>query len=155
MTFSVTSGAPDATERLARALAPALRPGDVVLLDGDLAAGKTLFVAAAARALGVTDDVTSPTFAIAQFYAGAPAPVLHMDAYRLDDMKAFRDLALDDYFPEAFTFIEWGERVRAAFPVHLGIRFDVRAETRQLTFSLHGARWSGAAAMIEQAIAPC
>jgi tRNA threonylcarbamoyladenosine biosynthesis protein TsaE len=154
MSFDVLSHSPAETGAFAVALAPLLAAGDVVLLDGDLAAGKTLFVSALARVLGADDAVTSPTFAIAQFYGGARGPILHMDAYRLEDLAAFRDLALDDYFPDAITLIEWGERVAAGFPDHLSIRFAIDGDARTLTFSAHGARWTKALSMLRAAL-PC
>lgn len=153
MTFSVPSRRPEDTGAIAVALAPHLRAGDVVLLDGALAAGKTYFVTALAAALGAADAVTSPTFAIAQFYAGARGPILHMDAYRLEDMAAFRDLALDDYMAEAITLIEWGGKVSAAFPTHLSLQFAVDDAARLLTFTAHGARWRDAMSALQEALA--
>lgn len=152
MSLEVRSTSPAETRALAAALAPHLGAGDVVLLDGDLAAGKTLFVTALAEALGADDAVTSPTFAIAQFYAGARGPILHMDVYRLEDMAAFRDLALDDYFPDSITLIEWGERVATAFPQHLSIRIDAEGDARRLTFTAHGPRWTAALPAIAKAL---
>ena len=102
---------PEATEDLAAELAAELEPGDVVLVNGDLGAGKTTFVRGAARALGVTEPVTSPTFTIGQRYAGR-VPVSHLDLYRL--AEAGRGLEsedpglLDDYLtPDAIAFVEW------------------------------------------------
>src|SRR5579859_3045736 len=74
---------PEATEALGAELAAALGPGDVVLVEGELGAGKTTFVRGACRALGVTGPVTSPTFTIGQRYAGR-MPISHLDLYRLD-----------------------------------------------------------------------
>src|SRR6478609_338527 len=71
------------TEQRGAELAASLRPGDVVLVSGDLGAGKTTFVRGALRALGVTEPVTSPTFVIGQRYDGAAGPVAHLDLYRL------------------------------------------------------------------------
>ena len=75
----VVAESPARTAAVAAAVAGQLRAGDVVLLHGELAAGKTTFVAAAAAALGSPDQVTSPTFMLAQFYAGGRVPVLHVD----------------------------------------------------------------------------
>src|SRR5688572_10893341 len=92
------------TERLGAELAAALRPGDVVLVSGELGSGKTTFVRGAARALGVTDPVTSPTFTIGQIYRG-PVEVAHLDLYRL---QAIDPSILEDYVtPDRITFIEW------------------------------------------------
>jgi tRNA threonylcarbamoyladenosine biosynthesis protein TsaE len=95
------------TEALGERLAAALRPGDVVLVSGDLGAGKTTLIRGAARALGVTDPVTSPTFTIGQTYGGR-IPVSHLDLYRLADLGQEDPALLDDYLtPEAVAFIEW------------------------------------------------
>jgi len=105
-----TDGA-EATERLAADLAAELSPGDVVLVSGDLGAGKTTFVRGAARALGVTEPVTSPTFTIGQRYAGE-VPVSHLDLYRLGEtgLGGEDPGLLDDYVTDdAVTFIEWPE----------------------------------------------
>jgi tRNA threonylcarbamoyladenosine biosynthesis protein TsaE len=113
----VTEG-PEDTERLAAELAADLRPGDVVLVSGDLGAGKTTFVRGAARALGVSEPVTSPTFTIGQRYPGS-LPVSHLDLYRLagpGDGLADEDPGLlDDYLtPDAVAFVEWPEAGSAA-----------------------------------------
>jgi len=95
------------TERLAAAVAGALRPGDVVLLSGDVGTGKTTFVRGACRALGVTDRVTSPTFTIGQTYEGR-VPVAHVDLFRLDDLAGEDPALLADYLtPERIGFVEW------------------------------------------------
>src|SRR4029077_3809231 len=87
-------------------LARRLRPGDVVLVSGDLGAGKTTFVRGACRALGVTANVTSTTFTIGELYAGRPA-VAHLDLYRLE--RAEPEI-LDDYMtPDRIAFMEWPE----------------------------------------------
>jgi len=103
------SEAPEATEALAATLAATLVPGDVVLIRGELGAGKTTFVRGAARALGVTEPVTSPTFTIGQRYAGR-LPVSHLDLYRLGELAGEEPGLLDDYLtPEAIAFVEWPE----------------------------------------------
>jgi tRNA threonylcarbamoyladenosine biosynthesis protein TsaE len=98
------------TEEIAAELAAGLRPGDVVLLTGDLGSGKTTFVRGAARALGVSGPVTSPTFTIGQRYEGR-VPVSHLDLYRLagDSGLAGEDPALlDDYLTaDAIAFVAW------------------------------------------------
>lgn len=104
-----TTETPEGTERFAAALAADLSPGDVVLIIGELGAGKTTFVRAAARAIGVTEPVTSPTFTIGQRYGGDP-PVSHLDLYRLGaGGLADEDPGLlDDYLtPDAIAFVEW------------------------------------------------
>ena len=108
----VTEG-PGDTERVAADLAASLRTGDVVLISGDLGAGKTTFVRGAAHGLGVTEPVTSPTFTIGQRYPGR-TPVSHLDLYRLAESGGGLDDEdpglLDDYLtPDAIAFVEWPE----------------------------------------------
>jgi tRNA threonylcarbamoyladenosine biosynthesis protein TsaE len=96
-----------ATERAAREVAGALRPGDVVLVEGDVGTGKTTFVRAACEALGVREPVTSPSFTIGQSYAGS-VPISHLDLFRLDSLEGEDPTLLDDYLsPDAVVFIEW------------------------------------------------
>src|SRR5438067_3520432 len=95
------------TEALGAELASALGPGDVVLVEGELGAGKTTFVRGACRALGVNSLVTSPTFTIGQRYPAA-VPVSHLDLYRVTDLGAEDSELLDDYLgPDRIAFIEW------------------------------------------------
>jgi tRNA threonylcarbamoyladenosine biosynthesis protein TsaE len=96
-----------ATETVGARLAADLAPGDVVLVSGDVGAGKTTLIRGACRALGVTEPVTSPTFTIGQRYEGR-VPVSHLDLYRLEDMGAEDPGLLDDYVePGSVAFIEW------------------------------------------------
>lgn len=147
----VTSGraiahGPDGTARAAAALAALLAPGDVVLLVGNLAAGKTTFVKAAAMALGCTDTVTSPTFALAQFYSSPAGQVLHIDAYRLADVAEYHDLGLDEYTESCVTFVEWGDTIAAAFERTLTVELrpvdDDRPDHREIRFTSADPRWS-------------
>lgn len=110
----LTEGAA-ATEILAAELARHLRPGDVVVVSGELGAGKTTFVRGAARALGVSEPVTSPTFTIGQRYGG-DVTVSHLDLYRLGEggLEGEDPGLLDDYLTaDAIAFVEWPEVARA------------------------------------------
>ena len=103
-----------ALEELASTVALVLAPGDVVVLSGEVGAGKTTFVRAAVRSLGVEDRVTSPTYQLARGYEGLKDGrrliVNHLDLYRLEGIEDRDVLELDDYLePEAVTFIEWAE----------------------------------------------
>ena len=109
MPTTTETTAPDETEALAAQLAKRLRPGDIVLVSGELGAGKTTFVRGACRALGVRSPVTSPTFTIARRYDG-DVPVSHLDLYRLGDL-ADEDPALlaDELADDRVAFVEWPE----------------------------------------------
>lgn len=107
---SYTTASAAETEALGARLARGLLPGDVVLIDGELGAGKTTFVRGAARALGVTDAVTSPTFTIGQRYPATPpvAYVSHVDLYRLASLRDEDPDLLADYIgADTITFVEW------------------------------------------------
>ena len=107
--MKIDSDSAAATEAAAADLAARLRPGDAVLVSGDLGSGKTTFVRGACRALGITDPVTSPTFTIGQVYGGDAAPeVAHLDLYRLESLDGEDPALLDDYLtPERIAFVEW------------------------------------------------
>ena len=105
--WAYSSSSPEETEAAGARLAAELEPGDLVLVSGELGSGKTTFVRGAARALGVTANVTSPTFTIGQLYAGNP-DVAHLDLYRLDGAEPG---LLEDYLtPDRIAFLEWPER---------------------------------------------
>jgi len=104
--WACSTSSPEQTEAAGARLAATLEPGDVVLVSGELGAGKTTFVRGACRALGVTANVTSPTFTIGHLYAGDP-DVAHLDLYRLDGAEPG---LLDDYLtPDRIGFLEWPE----------------------------------------------
>ncbi len=101
------TGSAAETEAVGERLAADLGPGDVVLVSGELGAGKTTLIRGACRALGVSDPVTSPTFTIGHTYSGR-LPVSHLDLYRLADLSQEDPALLDDYLtPESVAFIEW------------------------------------------------
>ncbi|HUZ29678.1 MAG TPA: tRNA (adenosine(37)-N6)-threonylcarbamoyltransferase complex ATPase subunit type 1 TsaE [Solirubrobacteraceae bacterium] len=98
---------PAETEAVGAELARQLAPGDVVLVAGELGAGKTTFVRGASGALGATGPVTSPTFTIGQRYP-APVPVAHLDLFRIADLEQEEHDLLEDYVrPDTITFVEW------------------------------------------------
>jgi tRNA threonylcarbamoyladenosine biosynthesis protein TsaE len=113
----VRSASAEDTERAGAELAARLRPGDVVLVSGELGAGKTTFVRGALRELGVTGPVTSPTFVVGHAYDGRDGPVSHLDLYRLGGMEAEDPGLLDPFFaPDAIAFVEWPEQAPGAWP---------------------------------------
>lgn len=113
----------DDTRALASALSELARPGDVLVLSGELGAGKTAFAQGFAAGLGVTEQVTSPTFTIARPYEGR-LTMHHLDVYRLDHLQEAVDLGLAELVDDgAVTLVEWGEVVLPALP---GDRLDIR-----------------------------
>lgn len=121
------SRGPGDTERLGAKLASGLTAGDVVLVQGEIGAGKTTFVRGACRALGILGPVTSPTFTIGQRYHG-PIAVSHLDLFRIPGLAGEDPELLDDYLgPETIAFVEWprggeqavGELARIAARVRL------------------------------------
>ena len=97
-----------ATEAVGARIAERLGPGDVVVISGEVGAGKTTLIRGACRALGVTEPVTSPTFTIGQRYGGGRLPVSHLDLYRLANLDGEDPALLDDYLGgEGVAFVEW------------------------------------------------
>jgi tRNA threonylcarbamoyladenosine biosynthesis protein TsaE len=112
----VETSDPAGTESLGAELAAVLRDGDVVLVRGELGAGKTTLVRGAARALGVTDPVTSPTFAIGHRYRASLVTVSHLDLYRLTGLEHEDPSLLADYLgPGRIAFVEWPSHADGEF----------------------------------------
>jgi len=118
----LTSSSPEETERVAARVAAQLVAGDVVTVSGQLGAGKTTFVRGAARALGVTAPITSPTFTVGNRYSGA-VDVSHLDLYRFDGVSPAEWGDLEPYFENAICFVEWPEAGTSMLPRP---RVDVR-----------------------------
>jgi len=139
----VTFPLPDlaSTEALAQRLAPLLRAKDVVTLQGDLGAGKTTFARALLCAMGITEDVPSPTFTLMQSYDGPAFPIYHFDLYRLKSPDEMEEIGFDDARADGLVLVEWPERAAAYMPRdRLELRFDVNAEgQRQVTLTPQGA----------------
>jgi tRNA threonylcarbamoyladenosine biosynthesis protein TsaE len=119
------TASPEATQRLAAALAAVAAPGDLVCLWGELGAGKTVFAKGFAAGLGVTTTVNSPTFVLMAEHEGR-IPLFHLDLYRLADARdAWAGGLLDDRQATGVTLVEWPDRLDAALPA---ARVDVRIE---------------------------
>lgn len=150
--FKIISKSEEDTSKIAACMAPILEFGDVLILSGDLAAGKTFFSKAFARHLGYTDLVTSPTFTIAHFYEIKGGNILHIDAYRLEDINDFRDLGLEDFLSDSIALIEWGEKIVEDFEEYISIQFDYlngNPDQRELNFSYTGERYTTKFALLE------
>lgn len=132
------------TAKLAACLSSLVRGGDVVLLAGDLAAGKTHFVNSFVSACGSQASVSSPTYTIAHHYKTEKYPVLHIDAYRLSGPDEFRDLTLEDFYDKSALLIEWGDIVAGVFPefLRLDIQFcEDAVDSRDILITAQGQRW--------------
>ncbi len=142
----VDTDGPAATQAVAAALVGFIVPGDVVLLGGDLGAGKTAFTQGLARAAGVDEVVTSPTFTLLRPYRTAIGPdLLHADVYRLEHLREVVDLALPEQLEDgAFAVIEWGERAAPALApdvLSVTIDFGSRDDDRRLHIRPEGPSW--------------
>ena len=119
--------------------------GDVVLLAGDLGAGKTVFTRGLAHGLGVTESVLSPTFTLAREYRGR-VRVVHADVYRLDTVRELLDLGLYDVDDDTVTIVEWGDVVSAHFAIdRLEVRLDFTTNNdsdRTITIAPVGPAWT-------------
>lgn len=119
LTYIRKTNSVDATKQLAATIAPYLHAGDVIVLSGDLGAGKTQFVQGVAAALGVTAPVTSPTFNILLTYEEGRLPLYHLDLYRLESPEELEDIdyyALIDGDGDGVAFVEWGEKFPQDLP---------------------------------------
>jgi len=133
---------PEETRALGARLSGQLRAGDVVLLRGDLGAGKSELARGIARGLGVTETVTSPSFTILNVYASGSAPLYHFDWYRIEDEEELWELGVQDYLGgDGIALIEWPERAPEWIPdTCLEIRIEPAGETeRTITLLRRGA----------------
>jgi tRNA threonylcarbamoyladenosine biosynthesis protein TsaE len=163
-TLDLASASAGATRDLAAALAVVCVPGDVLLLSGDLGAGKTTFAQGFGRALGIDEPVTSPTFTLVRQYEVAPGPtgvrtLLHADVYRLDSLGEIADLGLGQLVEDGgVALVEWGD---AAEPVlgsgALSLRLDVDPEDdgrRRIAVTGAGPSWDDRWDALVGALAP-
>jgi tRNA threonylcarbamoyladenosine biosynthesis protein TsaE len=125
---------PAATERLAAIIAAEARPGDAILLSGDLGAGKTHFARAFINALSdAAEEVPSPTFTLVQAYAataaGEPVEISHFDLYRLKSPEETIELGIEEAFAEGISLVEWPDRLGFMTPKrHLALRLEIAAD---------------------------
>jgi tRNA threonylcarbamoyladenosine biosynthesis protein TsaE len=138
----------DDTRALGRRLADVLRPGDLVILDGPLGAGKTVVAQGIGAGLGVRGVVTSPTFVVSRIHRpdpsrGGTVPLVHVDAYRLGGIAEVDDLDLDASLEESVTIVEWGGgKVEQLSDAHLLVQLERRDDdVRLATLTGHGPSW--------------
>jgi tRNA threonylcarbamoyladenosine biosynthesis protein TsaE len=155
--IAVRTADADATRDLGRALAGVVRPGDLVVLAGDLGAGKTALTQGIGAGLDVPDRITSPTFTIAQEYAGR-LTLHHLDVYRLEHLHEAIDLDLGEILEEpAVVVIEWGDVIAPLLPAdHLEIRITFGRGDDDRCFELQplGPSWTARYRALLEAVAP-
>jgi tRNA threonylcarbamoyladenosine biosynthesis protein TsaE len=165
---SASTGSPEETRRLAAAVASVCRPGDVLLLSGDLGAGKTVFAQGFARGLGVTEPVTSPTFILVRPYPvpgrGEVRRLVHVDLYRLDSLHEVEDLGIEELLDQgAVALIEWGEAAGSALATDaLTVRLapvdavgsDDDGESRTVSLAGSGRSWEERRSALAEKVAP-
>ncbi|HJV08587.1 MAG TPA: tRNA (adenosine(37)-N6)-threonylcarbamoyltransferase complex ATPase subunit type 1 TsaE [Acidimicrobiales bacterium] len=146
----------DDTRALAAGVAQLAAPGDLVILAGDLGAGKTAFAQGFAQGLGVEEPVTSPAFILVRTYEGR-LPMVHLDVYRLDTMQELVDLGIAELLDEgAVTLIEWGDAVSAGLPADfLEVRLEPGAgpDDREVRIRTVGPAWPARARALKEAVA--
>lgn len=117
-----SSNSPKETENIAKAFAKELKSGDVICLNGDLGVGKTAFVQGLAKALGVSEPISSPTFTIVNCY-DAKLPIYHFDVYRIEDCDEMYEIGYEEYvYGDGITIIEWPEKIKEILPEK---RYDI------------------------------
>lgn len=149
--FTLTTRNLEETRVFARVLACHVRPGDVIILTGNLGAGKTTFTQSMAAAMGVRGRVSSPTFVIAREHesTGEGPGLVHVDAYRIDNSMELDDLDLDSELEDVVTVIEWGRgKAEQLSESYLDITIDrtdsdPESEARSYTLTSHGPAWVG------------
>ena len=147
----------EATRDLARAVAGMVAPGDVILLSGELGAGKTAFAQGFGDALGVTEQITSPTFTLARHYEGR-LPLHHIDVYRLERLSEMQDIGIPELLDSGgVLLIEWGDAIAPAIPAeYLDIRLSYGEgdDERDLQLRCVGGRWSSRLRSLGECIGP-
>lgn len=145
MTVVATTTSVDQTRELAAAVSSLARPGDLLVLAGDLGAGKTAFVQGFGRGLGVPDRITSPTFTLVHVYEGR-LPVYHLDVYRLEQLSEALDLGLAEMLDDGgVVLVEWGDAILPVLPhdyLEVRITFGAGDDDRYLAFHAVGPAWA-------------
>jgi tRNA threonylcarbamoyladenosine biosynthesis protein TsaE len=155
MHLELASPTAEDTRAIGGALAPLLRPGDVIALTGELGAGKTTFVQGVAAALGYEGAVTSPSFTLVREYRTASVPIVHADVYRLDRVQEAVDLGLYELADGAALLVEWGDAIEALLPrdrLIVELTIPGRNDARSIAMRTAGAAWAGRWERLEQAV---
>jgi tRNA threonylcarbamoyladenosine biosynthesis protein TsaE len=133
----ITTHSEEETAAVGRGIANSLEPGSVLLLFGDLGAGKTAFVRGLAEGLGVApEEVSSPTFTLMQEYRGGRVPLVHVDLYRLNDAREIDDLGLEELGLDSVLAIEWADKLPRPVAGAVEVRIDHAAgDTRSIVIT--------------------
>ncbi len=155
MIKALTKSAED-TRELAAAVAPLARPGDVILLAGDLGSGKTTFAQGFGRGLGVTEPIVSPTFTLVRTYPGR-LPLVHCDVYRLDRHEEVVDLGLPELLDAGgVALVEWGDAIAPTLPADflvVRMELDDGDDDRLLDIHAVGPSWTARLGSVGAAVA--
>jgi len=153
--ISVVTKSAEDTRELGAALSAVARSGDVVLLSGDLGAGKTTLVQGFARGLGVTEAVVSPTFILVRTYKGR-LTLVHADAYRMDNLQEVTDLDLPELLDDGgVALVEWGDVIAPVLPadfLEIRIEFGEGDDDRQIEIRVVGPTWAARGAALRTAL---
>ena len=156
--WQLATSAPEQTQALAAALAALAGPGDLLVLAGEMGAGKTAFAQGFARGLGIEEQVTSPTFTIIREYAGGRLGLHHLDVYRLEHLREVVDLGLGELLDEdAVMLVEWGDAVLPALPdqyLDVRIAFGDGDDDRVLEILARGSAWVARERVLGEALGP-
>ena len=141
--FQIFSESETDTKNIAKTIASVFKMGDLIILEGDLGAGKTHFVKGFADGLNSQNVVTSPTFSIANFYKSPVITLLHIDLYRINSINEFYDLGLIDFFDQAVTMIEWGLKFEGFADDYLLISIEILDNnSRLISFENKGEKYN-------------
>lgn len=153
--ISVLAKSAEDTRELGAALSTVARAGDVVLLSGDLGAGKTTLVQGFARGLGVTEPVVSPTFILVRTYHGR-LTLVHADAYRMDNLREVADLDLPELLDDGgVALVEWGDVIAPVLPadyLEIRLEFGDGDDDRHISARVVGPAWAPRAAALRGAL---
>lgn len=163
MSVRLTSHSAKDTQAIAAEVARVVQAGDLIVLGGDLGAGKTTWMQGFGAALGVEDPITSPTFVLMRTYEGRSLPIVHMDVYRLEHLQEAVDLGLAEILDDgAVAVVEWGDLVAAVLPADFlevlieQVHDDADApdDDRRLALRAVGSRWSARMRALGESLAP-
>ncbi|MCU1386836.1 MAG: putative ATP-binding protein [Ilumatobacteraceae bacterium] len=152
--IELLSTSPEHTRGLAAAIAGLARPGDLIVLAGQMGAGKTAFAQGFAKQLGIHEPVTSPTYTLVHTYQAGSTTLHHVDLYRLDHTAEVDDLALPELLDDrSIMLVEWGDVVDLGPHLHVELRVDKDdVDVREITLTSDDRRWAPRWERLEAAV---